>query len=316
MSFNPQPAGKTRVTAALLFVCLLWALDGLGPDLFPVLRRTALPPMERQAFTYALFALFAAMYAIRRQAGWPNRRGMLAGAGVGLLMFALPAVLASVTQGWVSQLERVAIFSLAPVFAAAMEPHIGSSSRQSNGAQSDGALMASLIAVAGALAIFPLAAPGSPAAFAAALVVIAASACAALGNCVAVHLAVSMREVSFASVAGVAGAVAAAAFAAVGACTEHTEWQIRHSPAQMAWLVSVDLPALMLLFWLLRRMSAVRMTTRFLLAPWFTVLAGIAFEQPVITLRVVLGVVLLGAGAGWLLLAPEVGRDEEPIGIL
>ena len=311
MSFNPQPAGKTRVTAALLFVCLLWALDGLGPDLFPVLRRTSLPPMERQAFTYALFALFAAMYAIRRQAGWPNRRGMLAGAGVGLLMFALPAVLASVTQGWVSQLERVAIFSLTPVFATVMEPHIGSSPRQSNGA-----LMASLIAVAGALAIFPLAVPGSPAAFAAALVVIAASACAALGNCAAVHLAVSMRELSFASVAGVASAVAAAAFAAVGACTEHTEWQIPHNPAQMAWLVSVDLPALMLLFWLLRRMSAVRMTTRFLLAPWITVLAGIAFEQPVITLRMVLGVVLLGAGAGWLLLAPEVGRDEEPIGIL
>lgn len=311
MGFNPQPASRTRVLAALLLLCLLWTLDGLGPDLFPALRRTALPPMERQAITFALFALIAAIYAVLRQARQSNRRGVLVWAGIGLLMFAAPVMLVAVTHGWVSQLERVAIFSLVPVFAVVMEPHVGAAPSQSNGA-----LVASLIAVAGVLAIFPLAVPGSPAVFGAVLVVVAASGCAALGNCVAVRLAASMREISLASAAGAAGAAAAAAFVVVGACTERAQWRIPHNAVQIAWLIFIDLPAPLLLFWLLRRMSAVRMTTRFLLAPWFTVLAGIALEQPAITLRMVLGVALLGAGAGWLLFASDDGSSEKPIGIL
>lgn len=266
--------------------------------------------MERQAITYALFALIAAIYAVLQQAKRPNRRGVLVWAGIGLLMFAAPAVLVAVTHGWVSQLERVAIFSLVPVFAVVLEPHVGAAPSQSNGA-----LVASLIAVAGALAIFPLAVPGSPTSLAAVLIVVSASCCAALGNCVAVRLAASMHEVSLASIAGVAGAAAAAAFVVAGAFTERAQWQIPQNAVQIAWLVVIDLPALLLLFWLLRRMSAVRMTTRFLLAPWLTVLAGIALEQPAITLRMVLGVVLLGAGAGWLLFAPDEGRAKEPIGI-
>lgn len=309
MGLNPQSAGKTRALAALLLLCLLWALDGLAPDLFPVFRRAALPPMERLTITYALFALVAAIYAARRRADWPDRRSIVSWAGSGLLMFALPAVLVAITQGGVSQLERVAIFSLAPVFAVVMEPHVGMAPRQS-----DGALVASMTAVAGALAIFPLAVPGSPAAFAAVLVVVAASGCTALGNCIAVRLAETMREASFAFVASVTGVAAALAFAIAGAYAERGQWRIQHSLAQIVWIVAIDLPALILLFWLLRRMSAARMTTRFLLAPWLTVLAGIAIEQPAITLRMVLGVVLLGAGAGWLLLAPDEGPAEETIG--
>lgn len=310
MEFNPQTAGKTRALAALLLLCLLWALDGLGPDLFPVLRRTALPPMERQAITFVLLALIAAIYTVWRQLRWPNRRGALTWAGVGLLMFALPAVLVAATQGWVSQLERVAIFSLTPVIAVVMEPHMGAAPRQSNGT-----LVASLIAVAGALAIFPLAVPGSPAAFSAVLVVVAASVCAALGNCVAVRLAVAMREVPIASAACVAGAAAAAAFALTGVFNERAQWRLPHNAAQIVWLAVIDLPALILLFWLMRRMSAVRMTTRFLLAPWFIILAGIMLERPAITLRMVVGVMLIAGGAAWLLFASDEGRDDKPIGI-
>lgn len=297
--------------AALLLLCLLWTLDGLGPDLLPALRRTALPPMERQAITYSLFALVAAIHTVLRRARWPDRRNIIVWAGIGLLMFAVPVVLVAATHGRVSQLERVAIFSLVPVVAIVMEPHVGAVQSQSNGA-----LVASLIAVAGALTIFPLAVPGSPAAFGAVLVVVSACGCAALGNCVAVRLGASTPELSLASVAGVAGAAAAAAFVVVGACTERAQWRIPHNAVQLAWLIFIDLPALLLLFWLLRRMSAVRMTTRYLLAPWFTVLAGIVLEQPAITLRMMFGVALLGAGAGWLLFTPDDEYGEKPIGIL
>jgi drug/metabolite transporter (DMT)-like permease len=82
--------------------------------------------------------------------------------------------------------------------------------------------------------------------------------------------------------------------------------------SDLAWLVLVTLPGLLLLFWLMRRMSAARMTTRFVLAPWLAVLAGIALERPALTARMILGLVLMIAGAGWLLLVPEDAvRDAE-----
>jgi drug/metabolite transporter (DMT)-like permease len=74
-------------------------------------------------------------------------------------------------------------------------------------------------------------------------------------------------------------------------------------------------PALMLLFWLLGRMSAVRMTTRYLLAPLITVLAGIALEQPAITTRMILGTGLMGAGVVWLLVAPDEDIHGSSIGM-
>jgi drug/metabolite transporter (DMT)-like permease len=84
---------------------------------------------------------------------------------------------------------------------------------------------------------------------------------------------------------------------------------------QLVWLAVIDVPALMLLFWLLGQMSAVRMTTRFILAPLLTVLTGIAIEQPAITTRMILGILLMTAGAGWILLAPEEDAQRDKIWI-
>jgi drug/metabolite transporter (DMT)-like permease len=55
-------------------------------------------------------------------------------------------------------------------------------------------------------------------------------------------------------------------------------------------------------------MSAVRMTTRFVIAPLLTALFGIILLRPEITLRALLGLLLIAAGAAWLLFAPE----QEP----
>jgi drug/metabolite transporter (DMT)-like permease len=284
----------------LFLLSLLWALDGLGPDLLPALRHSPMPTMERQAITFALLAVLSAAFAGKRQARWPGGRSAFAWAGIGLLLFAAPVVLATAAQGWVSQLERVAIFSLVPVIAVVLEPHLGDSQHRRNGA-----LLAALVAVAGALCIFPLDVPGTPGAAVAVLAVVVASACAAIGNCLAVCLAESNSDGSLALCAALAAGSAAVAFAATSACTERAQWQLLQNLTQIVWLVTVDVPALMLLVWLLRQMSAARMTTRFIFAPLLTVLAGIALEQPAITTRMILGIALMAAGAGWILLAPD-----------
>jgi drug/metabolite transporter (DMT)-like permease len=220
----------------------------------------------------------------------------------------VPALLTLATQAWVSQLERVAIFSLTPVIAAVLEPHIGLANRRSNGA-----LPASLTAVAGALAIFPLSVPATPAASLAVLIVVIAAGCVAIGNCIAVRFATSQANSSIATSALWMCAASAITFAAASACIERTRWQFPPGAMQFVWLVAFDLPPLLLLFWLLSRMSATRMSARFVLAPLFTVLVGIALEQPQITTRMIIGVALLAVGAAWLLFANECDESAELI---
>jgi hypothetical protein len=58
------------------------------------------------------------------------------------------------------------------------------------------------------------------------------------------------------------------------------------------------------------RMSAERMAKRSVIAPLMTALFGVILFRPEVSLRAVLGFVLIAACAGWLLFAPE----EEPDG--
>jgi len=311
MTADAHTTEKRRAVAALVLLSFFWALDGLAPDLFPILRHGSLPGMERQAITFAFLAAGAIVFAIARRNKRPTRRHAIAWAATGVLMLALPVLLTFAAQAWVSQLDRVAIFSLTPVMAAVLEPHIGNATHRSNGA-----LLAGLIAVAGVLAIFPLSVPGTPAATLAVLAVVTAAACAAIGNCIAVRLATSYAEFSVAVCAAWMCSAAAIAFAVASACVERNHWQFPPSAIQILWLVLVDVPPLLLLFWLLSRMSASRMTARFVLAPLLTVAAGIALEQPQITARVAIGVALLATGAAWLLAANEKEDAVDPIGIL
>ena len=308
MSIGAVANEKKKAIAALILLSVFWALDGLAPDLFPALRYSAMPAMERQAITFALFAICAAVFAGARRISWPSRRHALKWAATGFLMFAVPALLILAGQAWVSQLERVAIFSLTPVIAAVLEPHIGLAIHRNNGA-----LLAGLIAVAGALAIFPLSVPAMPAAILAVLIVVIAAACVAIGNCIAVRLATSQANSSMAACASWMCGGSALTFAIASSCSERARWQFPPSAMQVAWLVLVDLPPLFLLFWLLSRISATRMTARFVLAPLFTVLVGIALEQPQITTRMIIGVALLAGGAAWLLLANESGESTDLI---
>jgi drug/metabolite transporter (DMT)-like permease len=218
---------------------------------------------------------------------------------------------AAAAQGRVSQLERVAIFSLTPVFAIVLEPHLGNARQPAASS-----LVAALAAVAGALCIFPLDLPGTPAAAIAVLAMVLAAACAATGNCLAVRIASSSAAGSLALGAALASGSAAFVFAVASVITEHAQWQFMPKTVPLAWMFFIDLPALMLLFWLLRHMSAARMTMRFILAPLLTILAGIALEQPAITTRMILGIVLMTAGALWLLLAPVEDIERSAIRIL
>ena len=63
----------------------------------------------------------------------------------------------------------------------------------------------------------------------------------------------------------------------------------------------IDLIEMALLIWLLREMSPIRLSARYLVIPLFTLIEGYLILQPQVTARLLVGATLLAAGAAWIL---------------
>jgi drug/metabolite transporter (DMT)-like permease len=302
---------KTRVApvAVLLLLCFLWSLGSLRIDLFPSANPDSLPQMEREALPFGWLTVAAALIAVVRRAAWPSGRQIRGAVLIGLGLFVAPSWLVCFSSQWVPELTRVAVFSLVPVFAVVFEPYIGGVT----GLQSRGGLIAALAAVGGTLCFFPVDIPNSIEAGFAFFAVILAAACIAATNCAAVKMATQLPAKSVAPMAAIAGATAAAGFAGTAALTQRVLWKWDTLAPELAWSAAVGLPGLLLLFWLMRRISAVRMTTRFVLAPLFAALFGLLFLRPAMGLRIWLGLLLVTVGAGWLLFAPEEDANDASL---
>ncbi len=295
--------------AGLLLLCFLWSLDSLGPDLIPDPSRQLVPPVVREALSLAMLAVAAGVFAAARGAEWPRRRQILGPIRVGLWMFVAPALLVSFSDGWVPRLTQVALFSLAPVLAVVLEPHLG----RGMGVPSAGALPAALAAMAGILCIFPVQGPHSIEAWRAYIAMVVAVVCVAVANCWAAKIAAEAPEKSIAPMAAIAGVAGAAGLAGLSPIFVGRSWLAGSGALnwlEPAWMAAAELPGLLLLFWLMRRMSAVQMTTRYVLAPLMTVMLGMALERPAVGLSTWLGILLIASGVGWLLSTP--GEREAP----
>jgi drug/metabolite transporter (DMT)-like permease len=141
----------------LLLLSALWALGSLRGDLFPQFGADPLTHAQADAALLCVFAVMAACIAVVRHVEFPRRSAAWTSAGVGLGLFVVPAAVVAWAQGSLSTLDRVAVFSLTPVFAVVLEPHL----QGNNPARGKAALGAALAAVAGILCIFPLQIPGS-----------------------------------------------------------------------------------------------------------------------------------------------------------
>lgn len=306
--------GNWLPVAGLFLLSFLWALDSLRSDLFPHSFASAglgqQTTLANEAVSFLLLAIAAALFSAARGAPWPPGRQLSSAIAVGLGLFAAPAIFVSLSAAWVSATTRVAIFSLVPVLAVVIEPHLGSETRPS----SMHGLIGALAAVAGTLCIFPLQLPGSiPSAASLAGLLFAAVSIAA-ANCQAVRLVGPNRAQSIAPLAAIASSAAAAALYIAGPLIQRTSWSFTALLTHPLWSALLPLPALLLLFWLMPRMTATRQTTRFVLAPLIAVLIGIALEQPSVGLRIWIGLFFVAAGAGWLLFAPaevsEAGSSQ------
>jgi hypothetical protein len=144
---------------------------------------------------------------------------------------------------------------------------------------------------------------------ASALAVLIAAASVAVTNCAAVRHVRSLHAQSIGPTIAIAAATAAFTLAIASSFSRQVAQSSTALLQQLALAAAIDLPGLLLLFWLMRRMSAARMTTRFQLAPLFTIIIALAIEPASVGLRGFSGLLLIAAGAGWLLFAP--GQEPE-----
>lgn len=303
------PRSGLAPSLGLLLLSVLWALGSLEKELFPHFDADTLPPAPRQALFYSVFAALAASVALVRGIPFPRGRQAWVSTGIGIGLFVLPGALVACAQDWVSTLDRVAIFSLTPVFTVVLEPYLEDSAAR----QGKAALAGALAGVAGILCLFPLDIPGSFRAGAALCALLAAAVSIAATNCLAVKFARNLASCSTLPMAAQSAAASAICFVTATAFTHHVAWRWSRLASQLLSLLVIELPALFLVFWLMRRLAASRMTARFLLAPLFAILAGMALEATFPPTRAWFGMVLLAGGAGWLVFAPAQKTEVDEL---
>jgi len=290
---------------ALLTLSLLWAVGWVRADLSPESGAgLRLNPFWQEAVLLGVFAAAASFAGAILKRRWPTGRDawrtMLTGVG----LFVVPAAMVFVAGDWMDGGMRAALFAMTPLFAVVFEPYIGSNGDQQG--EIRGAFFAAMLAVAGTFLVFPFDLPRSYAAAGALLGVVAAAASVAAANCVGVELVQrqglcpltlgALASGSASILLGIAGSIAIVR---------------RSSPVPIdGWAVS-DLVALALLFWLMRRMNVVQMTTRFLIAPLMANLTILALIRPHVEAQSWIGLLLIVQGAGWLVFA-KAARGEAP----
>jgi drug/metabolite transporter (DMT)-like permease len=254
-------------------------------------------------------ALVSSAFAIARRSSWPHGRQFWYCVKLGLGLFAIPAFLLAFAEGRVPDLGRTALFSLVPVFVVVFEPYIGNSSHTKIAL----GLPVALLGVVAALLVFPLSIPGSTTSALGFAAIIVATACVASANCLGVALATQMDTppsaglAAIAPMAAIANTTGAIGLAAATLLFERPVWTWNRIAPDLLWSTAIDMPALALLYWLMRQMSATRMAARFLLSPLLAILIGVLLLRSVqdLRLRTWLGLFVLAASAAWLLFGPE-----------
>jgi len=307
--------------AGLFLLSLLWACTLLRWDLMPGSGSIPIPFFERQALPLIMLALLAGVIAIACNAPWPQGKQIWVCIQVGLGLFVVPATLLDFSDGRLPGVARTALLTLVPVFVVVFEPYIGKDSEW----KARSSLLTALAGVVGALLVFPVSIPDSTEAGLGFVAVVLAAVCVAAANCLGVAAATQLetasgaRRSSAAPMAAIAGATAAVGLVAASLLFEQPVWKWNTIAPGQLWTATIETPTLVLLFWLMRRISATRMAARYVLAPLLAILIGVVLLRSLqdVRPRTWLGLFLMAASAGWLLFghAENDGSSTLPLNL-
>ena len=272
-----------RRVLAFLLLCLLagsqWILDLAAPRPLPAILGLAL----RLAVCAGVFAVMA----VRTAGAWPGLRLSLWGA---VFLSALPLAYVA-AAGSVSNLTAYLVPAFLPAFLVFFDSQGRSTFGQDR--SSFRLLVPALAGLAGAALLVSYTIPSSVAGLLWLALLIAASACTAAAI---LHLHRMLQAVSLlrsAAVVSGAGALVCFAFTRVG----YTGMPVLTRSGlllELARLLVLDGPMLLLSLWLIRELRPIQFSVRFLLVILVGVTESFVIARPGLDWTLALGVLLLG----------------------
>lgn len=296
LTAGPQQTRRS-IWFAFFALCLLLSSSWLLPT-----GATEESPIAQQACFYGAVGLVALIFAYRRLRTRLQWREYLRVATMSILLLGMPAVLGDWARIGISDISRAALFALVPfvvVMVAAVRESPPGVRRFS---------IPALIGFGGVLLLLPFSFPASPRGQIVFGVLLVAVALVGYASEAIYHLLHGFGTIEALAVVSLSNAVFLLACHVVNLPSAET-W------SGVSSLISIhslyNLAELLLLVCLLREMSPVRLATRYLIVPLFTVLEGFAFLHPPLTIRMAAGLLLLVAGAAYLL--SSRGWDSDAV---
>jgi drug/metabolite transporter (DMT)-like permease len=226
----------------------------------------------------------------------------------GATLLALPQVLFAAADGAVSVFSVVLIYTLVPVIVVVF---VGQRAGFGIQESTPALLGPALAGVAGAALLLPFTLPGSTAGVLWFIVMVMA---AVLAGIAAVKLHSLLENVEiFRTLTIVSAAVAGLSLAfALVKRTPMKPASPKDVAIELASCLFLDGPVLLLTVWLLRTMSPVAFSSRYLFVPLVTIVEGFILVRPTLNWTAV-GAMLLAGGGLALMNSGNAGRESVPI---
>lgn len=250
---------------------------------------------------FAVIGLLGLFVALRRGSHrWPVR-SIVEMALAGACVFVLPGAVLELTAGGISSFTSVALFCAIPVTTVFFTDAFGRAAEARN------LLWPALVALLGALLLFPVEIPSTTRRI---VCFVGVTGCCVLVGAAGIWMHRLLQGHGVAEAVVIVGTVGAAALAAYGFRLGWPAISLAMLAEELGLGAVYDLPLVWLTVWLAREVAPVRLSARFLIAPLATAAESYAIERgPLDALRL-LALALIAAGAAMLLVRDEA--EEIP----
>jgi drug/metabolite transporter (DMT)-like permease len=226
-----------------------------------------------------------------------------------VMFFGFPALAIELASGSIPEITRSALFAMVPVVVALVVAASEIGTIGENSARRS--LIPALLGLAGLLLLLPLDFSGS--ARGRLMLALLCTAVILVGIS-SVRLYRLLQSFKPADAAALMCLSNAAFLLAYGLARRTFVWSKSDLVSFVSFSSLVNLIEIVLLLWLVRKLSPVRFAARFLIIPLLTVLEAYVLLHPTLTLRLGSGLALLVAGAS-MLVFPNPNRYEAPLSL-
>jgi drug/metabolite transporter (DMT)-like permease len=305
------PGALTPLRAlGLLALCLLasstWLIDQQWPITLPLPTRLTL----HNLILAVIIAPFAWRHLVRNRSQ-SRPYAQLAIASICLL--SLPALLVDIARSSVSSVTVTELFAILPIAVVVLTPHLASGSKSPP--DTTHLLVPAFIGLAGTLLLLPFALPDSPRRAACQALTLLAVVLSAIAAMWMHRLLAAFTVLEAILLCCLANAAFSCSWLLISSLVTSTPllppdlaWQT--FPPEFAIALLYDLPLLALLLWLMRDLAPTRLSVRFLAVPQFTYIGGYLLFGIGLSLKSIVGVLLLAFAILRLATAPN--RTGEP----